>query len=47
MLETIQQLNYDVAQLIGVTLFDPQHFISLIIRFIINLVVVSIIARYV
>jgi len=46
MTETIQQLNYDVAQLIGVTLFDPQHFISLIIRFIINFTVVSIIARY-
>ena len=46
MLEAIQQLNYDVAQLIGVTLFDPQHFISLIIRFVINLIVVSVIARY-
>ena len=46
MFESIQQLNYDVAQLIGVTLFDPQHFISLIIRFVINLVVVSVIARY-
>lgn len=46
MSETIQHLNYEVAQLIGVTLFDPQHFISLIIRFVINLVVVSVIARY-
>ena len=46
MTETIQQLNYEVAQLIGVTLFDPQHFISLIIRFIINFVVVSVIARF-
>ena len=44
-MDSIQQLNYEVAQLIGVTLFDPQHFISLIIRFVINLIVVGVIAR--
>ena len=39
------QINYDLGQLIGVTLFDPQHFLSLIIRAGINLLVVSLIAR--
>jgi len=41
----IQDLNYELGNLIGLTLFDPQHFISLVMRFLINLVVVSIIAR--
>ena len=41
----ISQLNYDMGQLIGVTLFDPQHFTSLLIRAAINLIVVFIIAR--
>ena len=31
--------------MIGLTLLDPQHFISLVMRFVINLVVVTIIAR--
>ncbi len=39
------QINYTVGNLFGVTLFDPQQFISLVIRFLINLIVVSIIAR--
>ena len=39
------QLNYDFGNQFGVTLFDPQQFISLLIRFVINLVVVSFIAR--
>ena len=38
-------INYIIGNLFGVTLFDPQQFISLIIRFIINLAVVLIIAR--
>ncbi len=40
------QINNDLGNLFGVTLFDPQQFISLIIRFVINLVVVSIISRF-
>ena len=38
-------INYIIGNLFGVTLFDPQQFISLIIHFIINLAVVLIIAR--
>lgn len=41
----IQQLNNTLGDLFGVTLFDPQHFISLVIRFVINLIVVVTIAR--
>ena len=41
----IQDLNYELGNLIGLTLFDPQHFISLVMRFIINLIVVIVIAR--
>ena len=44
-MEIIQNLNYELGNLIGLTLFDPQHFISLVMRFIINLIVVCIIAR--
>ena len=39
------QINYQLGQLFGVTLFDPQQFTSLVIRFLINLIVVLIIAR--
>ena len=42
----ISQINYDLGQLIGVTLFDPQHFLSLVLRAAINLAVVSVIARF-
>ena len=42
----IQDLNYELGNLIGLTLFDPQHFISLVMRFLINLIVVTVIARY-
>lgn len=45
-MDIISKLNYELGNFIGVTLFDPQHFISLVIRFLINLAVVSIIARY-
>ena len=39
-------LNNEVGNLFGVTLFDPQQFISLVIRFIINSIVVFVISRY-
>lgn len=44
-LSALQQINQELGSLLGVTLFDPQQFTSLVIRFIINLVVVSVIAR--
>lgn len=44
-MDFFNDINYQLGNLIGLTLFDPQHFISLIVRLIINLVVVSIIAR--
>ena len=42
----ITLINNQLGDMLGVTLFDPQQFISLIIRFVINLVVVYTIARY-
>ena len=39
------QINYTLGNLFGVTLFDPQQFISLVIRFSINLLVVLLIAH--
>ncbi len=45
MMDIISRLNYELGNFIGVTLFDPQHFVSLVMRFLINLAVVSIIAR--
>lgn len=42
----ITQINNQLGDLFGVTLFDPQQFISLVIRFVINWVVVFIIARW-
>ena len=44
-MEYLNDLNYQLGNLIGLTLFDPQHFISLVMRFVINLIVVTIIAR--
>ncbi|MCR5820508.1 MAG: DUF4956 domain-containing protein [Bacteroidaceae bacterium] len=41
----INQINYALGEMFGVTLFDPQQFISLVIRFLINLAVVSFIAN--
>jgi len=40
------QINNQLGDLFGVTLFDPQQFISLVLRFIINLVVVFTISRF-
>ncbi len=42
---TLNDINYQLGNLIGLTLFDAQHFISLVMRFVINLAVVTIIAR--
>jgi hypothetical protein len=44
-MDFFNDINYQLGNLIGLTLFDPQHFISLIVRLLINLAVVSIIAR--
>ena len=44
-MDFFNDINYQLGNLIGLTLFDPQHFISLVMRFVINLVVVTIIAR--
>lgn len=44
-MDYINQLNQEFANLFGVTFFDPQHFLSLIIRFIINFIVIFVIAR--
>ena len=45
-MDFIQDLNYQLGNLIGLTLFDPQHFVSLVMRVLINLLAVSVIARY-
>ncbi|MCR5433082.1 MAG: DUF4956 domain-containing protein [Bacteroidaceae bacterium] len=45
-MDFIQDLNYQLGNLIGLTLFDPQHFVSLVMRFFINLVAVSVISRF-
>ena len=44
-MDFFNDINYQLGNLIGLTLFDPQHFISLVMRFVINLIVVTIIAR--
>lgn len=44
-MELIQHLNYELGQQFGLTLLDPQQFISLALRFLVNLIVVTIIAR--
>lgn len=44
-MDFFNDINYQLGNMIGLTLFDPQHFISLVMRFVINLVVVTIIAR--
>ena len=44
-MEFLNDLNYQLGNMIGLTLLDPQHFISLVMRFIINLIVVIVIAR--
>ena len=44
-MDFFNDLNYQLGNAIGLTLFDPQHFISLVMRFFINLIVVTVIAR--
>ena len=44
-MDFFNDINYQLGNLIGLTLFDPQHFISLVMRFVINLAVVCVIAR--
>ena len=44
-MDFFNDINYQLGNLIGLTLFDPQHFISLVMRFIINFVVVTIMVR--
>ncbi len=44
-MDFFNDINYQLGNLIGLTLFDPQHFISLVMRFFINLAVVCIMAR--
>ena len=43
--EIISNLNYELGNMIGMTFFEPMQFVSLVIRFIINFAVVSVIAR--
>lgn len=41
----LDYLNFKMGKLIGLTLYDHKHFTSLVIRFIINMLVVIVIAR--
>ena len=41
----LQDLNYAFGDTIGIVLIDPKEFISLIIRFVLNFTVVSVISR--
>ena len=41
----LDNLNYNFGDTIGIVLIDTKEFISLIIRLVLNLVVVSVIAR--
>ena len=43
--ELIQDLNYALGNAIGMTLIEPKEFLSLLIRFCINFLVVGVIAR--
>ncbi len=45
-MDLFSDINNQLGNIIGVTLFDPMQFLSLVIRFVINFVVVAIIARY-
>ncbi|MBR6031274.1 MAG: DUF4956 domain-containing protein [Bacteroidaceae bacterium] len=44
-MDFLNDINYQLGNIIGLTLLDPQHFISLVMRFVINLIVVTLIAR--
>lgn len=45
-MDFFSDINYHMAELIGITFFDPKQFVSLVIRFVINFIVVAVIARY-
>ncbi len=41
----LNNINYEMAEAIGLTLIDPEQFIGIFVRFWLKLAVVSIIAR--
>ena len=43
--EFISNWNYELGNMIGMTFFEPMQFMSMIIRFILNFVVVAKIGR--
>lgn len=45
MQDIISNWNYELGGLIGLTFFEPMQFMSLVIRFVVNFIVVAIIAR--
>lgn len=45
-MDFFSDINYRMAELIGITFFGPKQFVSLVIRFVINFIVVAVIARY-
>ena len=45
-MDFFSDINYRMAELIGITFFYPKQFVSLVIRFVINFIVVAVIARY-
>lgn len=45
-MDFINNLNYELGNMIGMTFFDPMQFLSLAIRFVINFAVVYAIARF-
>jgi len=45
-MDFINNLNYELGNMIGMTFFDPMQFLSLAIRFLINFAVVYVIARF-
>lgn len=45
-MDFFSDINYRMAELIGITFFDSKQFVSLVIRFVINFIVVAVIARY-
>ena len=46
MIDMIDKLNYELANAIGLTLVDVEQSIGMLLRFTINIIVVSVIARY-
>lgn len=46
MIDMIDKLNYELANAIGLTLVDVEQSIGMLLRFTLNIIVVSVIARY-